>query len=108
MTANEEYILELLQDSGLVAGSQVFEARVHVTANGGSAVDALISLGFITEEDITRTVAAASNMEFVDLSQIIVKPEVIDLLPRDKAYRYRSIPVALNDDVIFVYVRETI
>ena len=43
VTANEEYILELLQDSGLVNGSQVFEAREHVTANGGSVVEALIA-----------------------------------------------------------------
>ena len=61
---------------------------------------------FLTEEDITRTVAAASNMEFVDLSQILVKPEVIDLLPRDKAYRYKSIPIALNDDVLVVAVSD--
>ena len=106
MTANEEYILELLQDSGMVTGSQVFEAREHVTANGGSAVDALIVLGFITEEDITRTVAAASNMEFVDLSQILVKPEVIELLARDKAYRYKAIPIAVNDDALVVAVSD--
>ncbi len=106
MTANEEYILELLQDSGMVTGSQVFEAREHVTANGGSVVDALIAAGGITEEDITRTVAAASNMEFVDLSQVLVKPEIIDLLPRDKAYRYKAIPITLNDDGLVVAVSD--
>ena len=90
----------------MVTGSQVFEAREHATANGGSVVAALIALGFITEEDITRTVAAASNMEFVDLSQILVKPEVIDLLPRDKAYRYKAVPIALNDDVLVVAISD--
>ena len=106
MTPNEEYILELLQDSGMVTGSQVFEAREQATAQGGGAVAALIALGFLTEEDITRTVAAASNMEFVDLSQILVKPEVIALLPRDKSYRYKAIPIALNDDVLMVAVSD--
>ena len=106
MTANDEYILELLQDSGMVTGSQVFEAREHVTANGGSVIDSLIAAGGVTEEDITRTVAAASNMEFVDLSQILVKPEIIDLLPRDKAHRYKAIPITLNDDVLVVAVSD--
>ncbi len=106
MTPNEEYILELLQDSGLVTGSQVFEARDHATAHGGGVVAALTSLNFLTEEDITRTVAAASNMEFVDLSQILVKPEVITLLARDKASRYKAIPIALNDEVLTVAVSD--
>ena len=45
-------------------------------------------------------------MEFVDLSQILVKPETIELLPRDKAYRYKAIPIALNDDVLVVAVSD--
>ncbi len=106
MTPNEEYILELLQDSGMVTGSQIFEAREQATAHGGGVISALIALNLLTEEDITRTVAAASNMEFVDLSQVLVKPEVIELLPRDKAYRYKAIPIALNDDVLMVAVSD--
>ncbi len=106
MTPNEEYILELLQDSGMVTGSQVFEAREQATVNGGGVVAALIALNLLTEEDVTRTVAAASNMEFVDLSQVLVRPEVIELLPRDKAYRYKAIPIALNDDVLMVAVSD--
>ena len=106
VTPNEEYILELLQDTGMITGSQVFEAREHASQHGTGVVDALIALGLVTEEDITRAVAAASNMEFVDLTQILVKPEVIDLLPRDKAYRYKAIPIALNDDVLVVAVSD--
>ena len=104
MTPNEDYILELLQDTGMVSGSQVFEARDHSTEQGTSVLTALIASGGITEEDITRTVAAASNMEFVDLGQILVKPEVITLLSRDKALRYKAIPISLNDDVLTVAI----
>ena len=106
MTPNEEYILELLQDTGMIAGSQVFEAREYASEHGQGVVNALIALGFVTEEDITRAVAAASNMEFVDLGQILVKPEIIDLIPRDKAYRYKAVPIALNDDVLVVAISD--
>ena len=104
MTPNEDYILELLQDTGMVTGSQVFESRDQATDQGTSALAALISGGVVTEEDITRTVAAASNMEFVDLGQILVKPEIIDLLPRDKALRYKAVPIGINDDVLTVAI----
>ena len=104
MTPNEDYILELLQDTSMVTSDQVFEARDHAMNEGGSALAVLISSGALTEDDVARTVAAASNMEFVDLSQILVKPEIIDLLTRDKALRYKAVPIGMNDDVLTVAI----
>ena len=106
MTANEEYIIELLLDASLLTSSQVIEGRERAAETDQSVVSALIGLGFVTEEDITRTIAAASNMEFVDLGQILVRPEIIDLIPRDKAYRYKAVPITLNDDVLVVAISD--
>ena len=94
VTPNEEYILELFQDAGLlITGTQVFEgARTRLGAwrqRRRCADRARLSDGGRRDES---AVAAASNMEFVDLSQILVKPEIIDLIPRDKAYRYKACP----------------
>ena len=55
---------------------------------------------------MTRTLAAASNMEFIDLTQILVKPEIIDLIPRDKAYRYKAVPLTMNDDVLVIAISD--
>jgi type IV-A pilus assembly ATPase PilB len=96
----------LLQDSFLVSSSQVEHAREYSASHGTSVVNALIAEGLMTTEDVTRTIAAASNMEFVDLNHLVVKPEVIDLLPRDKAYRYKAVPVSLNDDVLVVAISD--
>ncbi len=106
MTPNEEYIIELLQDAGFITGRQVEEAREHAVTAGNGVVQALLDAQVVTTEDISRTVAAASNMEFVDLSQMVVRPEVVDLIPRDKAYRYKAVPVALNDDVLLVAISD--
>jgi type IV pilus assembly protein PilB len=106
VTPNEEYILELLQDAGMVTGSQVAAARDQAASAGTSVVAALTGSGVLTEEDVTRTVAAASNMEFVDLNQMIVKPEITALIPRDKAYRYGVVPIAVNDEVLMVAISD--
>jgi type IV pilus assembly protein PilB len=106
VTPNEEYIIELLEDSGLITSHQLEMARDRALADGGGVVKALTDLEIVTTEDITRSVAAASNMEFVDLSQIVVRPEIIDLIPRDKAYRYKAVPVALNDGVLLVAISD--
>ena len=106
MTPNEEYIIELLLDAGMLTQTQLFEARERATEAGLSAIAAILETGLLTEEDISRTIAAASNMEFVDLSQILVKPEIIDLIPRDKAFRYKAVPIGLNDDVLVVAISD--
>ena len=90
----------------MITSSQVFEAREKAAADDTAIIPALVALGFVTEEDIMRTIAAASNMEFVDLSQILVRPEIVDLLPRDKAYRYKAVPISLNDDVLVVAISD--
>lgn len=106
MTPNEEYILELLHDASMVSASQVEAARERALADHTGVVPALIANGVLSEEDVSRTVAAASNMEFVDLIQINVRPEIIELIPRDKAYRYGVVPVNLNEDVLVVAISD--
>ena len=106
MTPNEAYILELLQEAYLITKDQTFEAQERATQDDSTVVNALIALEYITQEDVTRTLAAASNMEFVDLAQILVKPEIIDQIPRDKAYRYKAVPISVNDDVLVVAISD--
>ena len=106
MTPNDTYILELLQDAYLITKDQAFEAQEGATQSDVGVVQALINLGYITQEDVTKTVAASSNMEYVDLGGILVKPEIIDLIPRDKAYRYKAIPVTMNDEVLVVAISD--
>ena len=106
MTPNEAYILELLQESYLITKDQVFEGQERATQDDTTVVPALIALGFLTQEDVTKALAAASNMEFVELANILVKPEIIDLIPRDKAYRYKAVPITMNDDVLVVAISD--
>ena len=111
MRANDDYLLEILQDAGYLTASQVAQARSGSIGGGGAhaggeagPVRRLIEGGVLAQEDVSRTLAAASNMEFVDLGQMTVKPEVIELIARDQARRYHAVPVALNDETLIVAV----
>ena len=106
MTPNEAYILELLQEAYLITKDQTLEGQERAAQDDTSVVNALIALEYVTQEDVTRTLAAASNMEFVDLGQVLVKPEIISLIPRDKAYRYKAVPIATNDDVLVIAISD--
>lgn len=101
MLQDDDYVVQILQDVGLVTRNQLEAARGAVE-NGGSMIEYLVDQQIVSEEDITRTLAAQSSMEFYDLSQKPIQPEVIQELPAAIARRYRVIPVAKNDQMLVI------
>jgi len=98
---NEDYILEVLQDVGLITRQQIEAARIN---NPESPLQALKESGVLTEEDVARTLAAQNGLEFIDLSDVIIPANVIKLLSADIARRYEAIPVQERDDALVVAV----
>lgn len=103
MATNEDYLIEILQETGLVTRTQLEKARAD-TAGNASVLDRLIDQGVVTQEDVTRALAAHASMEFVDLSQINPPAEVINLIPNEVARRYRVVPVALLDSGLMLAI----
>ena len=99
---NEEYVVEILREVGLLAQSQVEQARVK--AGAGSVLRELIEQGVISQEDVVRTLAAQNGMEFVDLSAVAPPPDVLQAMDADIAKRYRAVPVALRDGTLVVAI----
>src|SRR5579884_3635479 len=70
----------------------------------GGLVQALIAQGVLTEEDVTRSLAAHNSMEFVDISQMVISPDVIAAVPAETARRYRVIPISMSDSSLMIAV----
>ncbi len=104
MAHNEDYIVEILQDVGLITGSQLEDARAN--ASDGNVLKALVDAGVLTQEDITRTLAAQNGMEFVDLASVAPPPDVLEIVKVDDARRYRAVPIALHEDTLVVAVSD--
>lgn len=105
MAANDDYILEILQETGLVTRTQLDEARSERQINE-SVSDTLIRLGVLTQEDEMRALAAHAAMEFVDLSQVSIPEEIIQQVPRDVARRFKVMPVAESDTGLVIAVSD--
>ena len=96
MVTNDDYVTEILVDTGLITRSQLDRAREDATPQHG-VIQTLIDQGAVSDEDVSRSLASAASMDFVDLGQIAIPQEVINLLPSQSARRYRIIPVAVTD-----------
>jgi type IV pilus assembly protein PilB len=99
---NEEYVVEILREVGVLTQRQVEQARAK--AGAASVLRELIEQGVISQEDVVRTLAAQNGMEFVDLSAVAPPPDVLQAMDADIAKRYRAVPVALRDGTLVVAI----
>ena len=101
MSPNDEFILDLLRDTGLVSRRQIDAARANLNGEK-SVVDALVRQGVVTADDVSRSLAAHAQMTWIDLAEIVVPQEIIDEIRPQDARRFKLIPIARNEHGLVV------
>jgi type II secretory ATPase GspE/PulE/Tfp pilus assembly ATPase PilB-like protein len=104
MPANDEYIIEILKDVGLLTEEQLQAALAH--SSGLHLVDTLINEGIVSSADIYRTLAAQNGMDFVDLSHVTPSQDLVALLSPENARRYKTVPVSEHDGSVVMAVAD--
>jgi type IV pilus assembly protein PilB len=102
---NEDYVLNVLQDTGLVSRKQIDAARKRLNGQN-KVVDVLIKDGIVNESDISRSIAAQAHMDWIDLSAMVIPPEIIRQIRADDARRFKVIPVAFGETGLVVAVSD--
>ncbi len=105
MQRNDDYVLKGLRDRGLVSRKQIDATRERL--NGREKVlDVLIKEGVVGESDVSRSIAAQAHMDWIDLSAMIIPPEIIKQLRAEDARRFKVIPVAFGETGLAVAVSD--
>jgi type IV pilus assembly protein PilB len=99
---NENYVLKVLQDAGLVSRKQIDSALQHNAQV--KILDALIKDGVIRESDVSRSLAAQAHMDWIDLSGMVIPPEIINQIRVEDARRLKVIPVTFGQTGLVVAV----
>ncbi|MFC1497459.1 type II secretion system ATPase GspE [Verrucomicrobiota bacterium] len=102
MTTNDEYVLEILLENGIVESGQVEEIRAAIEPDGMSVVDALLANDILTEADILGAIANQFGMEVISIAGQNIPTEICELVPPDIARRYHVVPVYKSEDVLTV------
>jgi general secretion pathway protein E/type IV pilus assembly protein PilB len=102
---NDDYTIEILLETALITKSQVERARADHNSNE-SLVQGLIRQGSVTQEDVTRALAAQAQMDFVDISAITVADDIVKLVPRDLAKRFNIVPVAETESGLMIAISD--
>ena len=102
---NQDYVLKILQDVGLVTPPQIESTRSRW--NGvDNIVDVLVNEGVVSESDLSRALAAQAHMDWIDISSMVIPPEVTTQIRAGEARRFKVIPVAFGETGLIVAVSD--
>jgi len=102
----DDYLLDLLVDLGFTDAEHVAKAREEASAAGVGVVDLLVANKVIRPGDVTQAKAAQFGAEVVHLANMKIDEEVIALVPRDIAKKYRVIPVFKSEGKVGVAIAD--
>jgi len=102
---NEDYVLRLLQDVGLVTPPQIESVRSRLNG-ANNIVDVLVKDGVVSESDVSRTLAGHAHMDWIDISSLVIPPEVTKQIRGRDARRFKVVPVAFGETGLIVAVSD--
>jgi len=102
----DDYLLDLLVDLGFTNAGQVAQARTEAQAAGVGVVDLLVANQVIKPGDVTQAKAAQFGAEVVHLANTKIEDDVLSLVPRHVAKKYRVLPLFKTDGKIVVAIAD--
>jgi len=102
MPAQDEYIVEILRDVGLVSHEDILKAKERSRVEEVGLVDALILMGRVSPKDVSKALASQFNMDMIDLAEYRVPEDIVALVPKHVARRYKIVPVGKHDNTLTV------
>lgn len=92
-TATLELVEEDLVSRGIIERDKLAELKKKAETEKTPFMSLLLGEGGVTNEDLTHSTAAVTNVPYVNLSTAKITQEVLGLLPQDIAQRYMAVPL---------------
>ncbi len=102
MAEKDDYLLDLLVDLGFANAEQVAKARSEAQSAGVGVVDFLVANKIIRPTDVAQAKAAQFGAEVVNLAGMKIEDDIISIIPRNVAKKYRVIPLFKADGKVGV------
>jgi type IV pilus assembly protein PilB len=103
--ANEDFLIELLTESGNLTQADIDAVRPHKKPTE-TIIEALLKSGKLPEEVVAQQLAISSGMDYIDLSKIEVDSSVTETVDPEVALRYKIVPVGFNGSQLYIAVSD--
>ncbi|HUA37274.1 MAG TPA: ATPase, T2SS/T4P/T4SS family [Candidatus Sulfopaludibacter sp.] len=106
MAEKDDYLADVLVDLGIVDAEQVAQTRREAETSGVGVVDLLLANKLVRPADVTQAKAAQFGAEVIQLSGVKIPDDVISIIPRHIAKKYRVVPVFKSDGKVAVAIAD--
>ena len=97
---------EILLRRRIISPEQLEEAREVAEKNRIKLADALVRLGYATGEEVMRAIAEQHGREYINLRDVVIPPNVLELVPESVARENVVLPLAEEDGTLKVIVSD--
>ena len=104
MFSNEDYLVQLLVEAGLISDDTA--ASAQSSPGSGTAIEKLLNSGAISQEEIAQCLAQNNALEYYDLANASIDPVVSEAISNEMACRYKVVPVYDNGYSLFVAIAD--
>ncbi len=93
---------ESLVEKGLITADQLRQVELEARANAKPLRKIIIKKGLISEDDLTAFLSQQFDLPLIDLTNYLIEPEIIDLIPEDLARKHLLVPILKIADSLTV------
>lgn len=91
-TAQKQVETQLVEEK-LLSEGELEELKARAKEEGKPLLSLIVSDGQVSDEQLTKIVAKANNVPYVNLSNAKIDAKVLSLLPKELAERYMAVPL---------------
>ncbi len=85
---------EILIKEKVISSEQLKQALEYQKTNGGRLGNALVKLGFLSDDEVTAVLSRQYGVPSINLAYFEVDPNVIKLIPMETAMKYQILPLS--------------
>jgi type IV pilus assembly protein PilB len=94
---------QILVDLGFITDEQLQAALEEQEQRPGELLGQIaMDLGMITDDQLAHGLAEQMNMQVINLSDVVVPPEVLNYVTEPMAQLYRIVPISFRDDTLTI------
>ncbi len=92
-TAAQKQVEDVLVSDGALTPDQLTELKEKAAKENAPLLSLLVSAGKVSDEALTKAIAQATKVPYVNLSAARIDQSTLELLPQEVAERYMAVPL---------------
>ncbi len=97
---------ELLADGGIISNEIIDKVVAEQKGAHMRFGDMLVCKGLASEDDIAKTLSIQHGLEYTDVNNLTIMPDVLLLVPKEMAKRHSVLPVYTKDKALFIITHD--